>query len=92
MACINPDGTLTEAAVAMMTVIENHHSLEEVAGVSGIPLYLVRATTRDLINAGLAVERNALFYLTDDGSAGLKKTHSNSLPGHGPGLARDSDK
>lgn len=64
MACINPDGTLTEAAVAMMTVLKDHHSLEEVAGVSGIPLYLVRATARDLINAGLAVERDTLYYPT----------------------------
>ena len=81
MACINPDGTLTEAAVTMMTVIENHHSLEEVAGVSGIPLYLVRATTRDLINAGLAVERNTLFYLTEDGSERLRKRERTSPPG-----------
>ncbi len=81
MACINPDGTLTEAAVSMMTVIEDHHSLEEVAGVSGVPLYLVRATARDLINAGLAVERDTLYYLTDDGSARLKKMKGRSPAG-----------
>ncbi len=81
MACINPDGTLTEAALSLMTVIEDHHSLEEVAGVSGIPLYLVRATARDLINAGLAVEKDVLYYLTEDGSARLKKARSDSPTG-----------
>ncbi len=78
MACINPDGTLTEAAVSMMTVISDHHTLEEVASVAGIPLYLVRATARDLINAGLAVERDNLCYLTDDGAARLKRSKDNS--------------
>lgn len=81
MACINPDGTLTEAAVTTMTAIAEHHSLEEVATVTDIPLFLVRATARDLINAGLAVERDSLYYLTDDGALRLSKTKSGSPAG-----------
>lgn len=74
MACINPDGTLTDAAVTLMKVIAEHHSLEEVASISDIPLFLVRATARDLMNAGLVLERDDLYYLTDSGSERLKKT------------------
>ncbi len=74
MPCINPDGTLTDTAVALMRVIADHHSLDEVASISDIPLYLVRATARDLKDAGLAVERDNLYYLTDDGAQRLALT------------------
>ncbi len=74
MACINPDGTLTDAAVTMMSAIAEHHSLEEVASVTGIPLYLVRATARDLIDAKLVEERDRLHYLTDLGIEKLDLT------------------
>lgn len=77
MACINPDGTLTDAAVTLMSVMADHHSLEEVASISDIPLYLVRATARDLVNAGLAVERDNLYYLTDNGTGRLARTARN---------------
>jgi predicted methyltransferase len=78
MACINPDGTLTDAAVTMMKVIAEHHSLEEAASISDLPLFLVRATARDLMNAGLVLERDGLYYLTDGGSERLKKTDQTS--------------
>ena len=78
MACINPDGTLTDAAVTMMSVIAEHHSLEEVASITGIPLYLVRATARDLIDAKLVEERDGLHYLTDLGNEKLKLTKNES--------------
>ena len=81
MACINPDGTLTEAAVTMMAVIAEHHSLEEVASATDIPLFLVRATARDLINAGLVMEQDSLYYLTDDGAQRFRQTKSNSPAG-----------
>ncbi len=74
MACINADGTLTEAATTLMKVIIDHHSLEEVASITDIPLYLVRATARDLIDTGLAFEKDGSFYLTDLGSEKLKQT------------------
>lgn len=74
MACLNPNGTLTEGAVTMMTAIADHHSLEEVASVTSIPLYLVRATARDLIDAKLINERDGLYYLTDLGTERLELT------------------
>lgn len=74
MACINPDGTLTDTAVTLMRVMADHHSLEEVASATEIPLYLIRATARDLLDARLAVERDNLYYLTDDGAERLEHT------------------
>lgn len=58
----------------MMTAIADHHSLEEVASVTSIPLYLVRATARDLIDAKLINERDGLYYLTDLGTERLELT------------------
>ena len=57
----------------MMTVIEGHHSLEGVAGASGIPLHRVMATSRNLVNAELAAERETPYYLTEDGFERLRK-------------------
>ena len=74
MPCLNPNGTLTDGAVTMMTVIVDHHSLEEVASVTSIPLYLVRATARDLIDAKLIEERGGLYFLTDLGTEKLELT------------------
>jgi methylglyoxal synthase len=58
----------------MMTAIADHHSLEQVASVTSIPLYLVRATARDLIDARLINERDGLYYLTDLGTEKLELT------------------
>jgi len=81
MACINSDGTLTDAAVTMMTAVADHHSLDEIASITDIPLYLVRATARDLVNAGLALERDGLYYLTEDGAERLARTAQHSSGG-----------
>ncbi len=74
MPCINPDGTLTEAALTLMKVITEYHSLDEVASITDIPLYLVRATARDLLNTKLVAEEDGRYYLTDLGSDKLKLT------------------
>ncbi len=81
MACINPDGTLTDTAVTLMRVMADRHSLEEIASTTDIPLYLVRATARDLIDAGLAVERDNQYYLTEDGLERLARTTRGSSGG-----------
>lgn len=72
MPCLKPDGTLTEAAASLMRAIEEYDSLEEIARATDIPLYLVRATARDLINAGLAVESDGKILLTEFGLGKLK--------------------
>ncbi len=57
-----------------MSVMEKHKSLEEVASVTDIPLYLVRATARDLINTKLVVEENGVYRITKMGSEKLAFT------------------
>jgi predicted transcriptional regulator len=74
MPCINSDGTLTEAAVTLMSVMVEHHSLEEVASITDIPLYLVRATARDLIDTRLATEQDGAYRITKLGSEKLAYT------------------
>ena len=68
MACINPDGTLTRIARAVLTALNPPKSAEQVAIVSGVPLYRVRASLRETAAAGLVAEvAGALVGLTDKG-------------------------
>jgi|YelNatPaOPRAMG01_1025707.scaffolds.fasta_scaffold89683_2 predicted transcriptional regulator len=67
MACIKPDGTLTSSARMIMNVMKDHDQLEEVSQLTGIPLYLVRVTARELVEAGLAEEHEGHYHLTADG-------------------------
>lgn len=76
MPCINADGTLTEAAVTLMKEMAEHPSLDEVAAITDIPLYLVRATARDLLNTKLVTEEGGRYSLTDLGSDKLRLTLS----------------
>ena len=81
MPCINSDGTLTEAAVTLMNVMVEHHSLEEVASITDIPLYLVRATARDLIDTKLVTEQDGAYYITKMGSEKLALTFAKAQSG-----------
>ncbi len=53
MPCISSDGTLTVAAKKVMTAMKTPISLEDVAAQSGLPLYQIRSSVRELVQAGL---------------------------------------
>ena len=53
MACINPDGTLSTVARALLELLATRHGAEQAAVALGLPLYRVRATARELTRAGL---------------------------------------
>ena len=53
MACITADGTLTASGQAMLRAVRESASAEEVAVVTGLPLYRVRSGLRELAEAGL---------------------------------------
>lgn len=71
MACVNPDGTVTEMARKVLAAIGQGATAEQVAQVAGAPLYRVRATTRELVAAGLVVESGGAWTLTEAGRARL---------------------
>ncbi len=67
MACISPDGTLTESARKMLAAVRNPTTAEEVAQSTALPLFRVRSGLRELVQAGLVVEREGRYQLTDTG-------------------------
>ena len=67
MACINPDGTVTRPGRKMLEAMIEARTLEEVAQVAEIPLYRVRSVIRELLDAGLAVEKDGMYSITEQG-------------------------
>ena len=53
MACINPDGTLSAVARALLQLLETPHTAEASAQALELPLFRIRATVRELSRAGL---------------------------------------
>lgn len=53
MACINPDGTLTEVARRSLTLLAVPHTAAQLAEAAGLPVWRVRATLRETGRAKL---------------------------------------
>jgi hypothetical protein len=71
MACINPDGTLTPTAQAVISALKTFSSTAEIGLATGLPIYRVRATIRELIEAGLVLEQGGQYQFTDSGKERL---------------------
>ncbi|MGB7294231.1 MAG: hypothetical protein WBC70_01450 [Candidatus Aminicenantales bacterium] len=53
MACVNPDGTISPSAKALLKSLESPLGVEEIAARLGSPLFKVRSSLRELIEARL---------------------------------------
>jgi predicted transcriptional regulator len=71
MACINSDGSLSGAAKKVLGAMQSPTTLEDVSESTMLPLYRIRASVRELIEAGLAEEKNGLYSITATGRARL---------------------
>lgn len=71
MACINPDGTLTPSAAAVLKAAEAPITPAEIARQVGLPLYRVRSSLRELVEAGLLKEDAGFYTVTTLGKARL---------------------
>jgi len=71
MACVNPDGTLSESAKALLRVLAKPAEAEAIAKQVGQPLFKVRASLRELTAAGLIQEDGEKFHITASGQAKL---------------------
>lgn len=78
MACINPDGTLTPTAQAVIAAIKTPLPDKAIRQNTGLPIYRVRATLRELVEAHLVIEKDGSYQLTDSGKERLKL----QLPGN----------
>lgn len=67
MPCVKPDGTLEPMAQAIMRALSTPRTAEGVCEHLRLPLYRVRSTLRELLEAGLVAERDGVYDLTDSG-------------------------
>ena len=71
MACVNPDGTLSESAKALLRVLSKPTEAEAIAKQVGQPLFKVRSSLRELTAAGLIQEDGEKFLITASGKVKL---------------------
>jgi predicted transcriptional regulator len=67
MPCVKPDGTLEPMAQAIIRVLRTPQTVEGVCGYLRLPLYRVRSTVRELVEAGLVAETDGVYGLTESG-------------------------
>lgn len=73
MACISPDGKPTESGTKMLRALKSGlGSAGEIAQSTGLPLFRVRSGLRELLQAGLANQKNDKYEITDEGTKLLK--------------------
>lgn len=70
MACINPDGTVTPSARSILRAAQAPLTPAEIAAATSLPLYRIRSSLRELVQASLLREDGERFVLTETG-----KTH-----------------
>jgi predicted transcriptional regulator len=69
--CVNPDGTLTDSARAMLQLLVTLVTPEEIARRLERPLFSVRASLRELVGADLVRGEGGKFVLTERGRTRL---------------------
>jgi predicted transcriptional regulator len=67
MACINPDGTISESARNLLKNLSRPLTAEEIAPLTGQPLFKVRSSLRELVGGGLVLEAEGKFSITENG-------------------------
>lgn len=68
MACLSSDGTLTQSARDLLRLLVDPMSPPEIALRLGIPVYRVRSSLREMIEAGLVAETDDGYFATDTAS------------------------
>ncbi|MCD6472839.1 hypothetical protein J7K55_06955 [Candidatus Aerophobetes bacterium] len=76
MACINENGTLTPSAKAVLSALSSLTTLEETTKSTGLPLFRIRSSIREMLEAGLVEEKEGKYVITEPG---LKKLKSKEL-------------
>ena len=71
MACVNVDGTLVASARKLLLTMLEPTTVEEAAKRAELPLFRVRASMREFLQAGLVSEASRTYVLTDAGRARL---------------------
>ena len=72
MACIEPGGSLSPSGRAMLESLATPLKAEEIALRAGQPLFKVRASMRELTEAGLVALQDDAYVITDAGKDALE--------------------
>jgi predicted transcriptional regulator len=75
MACVKPDGSLTETAKVLLRQLENPLTAEEIAPRINQPLFKVRSVMRELVGNGLTMETDGKFQITSKGKEKMNVEH-----------------
>ena len=68
MACIDSDGKPTESGTKILRALKlGLGSPEEIAKDAGLPVFRVRSGLRELVQAGLANQKNDRYELSSEG-------------------------
>jgi len=67
MACVNPDGTISPSASALLKILEEPLSPGEIAGKLGQPLFRVRISLREMTEAGFIEQKEDKYAITEAG-------------------------
>lgn len=72
VACVKPDGTLTELGRQGLEALAAHGNVDNAAAATKLPLYRVRMLARALIDEGLLEEAGGTLRPTPLGQQKLK--------------------
>lgn len=76
MACVNPDGTLTEAARSLLKQLQVSRSPKELSDALSAPLFKVRSSLRKLAEAELIKQEDEGWVITEKGQKVLNETET----------------
>lgn len=67
MPCVNPDGSITDSAKALLKVIEIPLTAEEISTKVGQPLFKIRSSLREMVDAELIKEEGNKYVISESG-------------------------
>ena len=67
MACVNPDGSVSETAKALLRILDNPLEPEEISRQVGQPLFKVRSSLREMTSAEFIEEEGGKYVITEKG-------------------------
>jgi predicted transcriptional regulator len=73
MPCVKPDGTLEPMAQAILRALHTPRTAEGICQYLRLPLYRVRSTVRELLEAGLVTETAGEYTLSVVGAERIQK-------------------
>jgi len=71
MACIGPDGSITQTARNLLLSLSEAKTVEEISRLVDLPFFRIRSSLRELVGAGLVELTNDQYLITPAGKGKL---------------------